>query len=84
MLQNLSETNLTLLNNKVVNGEIEVKHGDVFTICDRSFRFERFQQQQKAISPKIKADIPPNVNDVSVASHVQADAVVGEAVSCVL
>ena len=36
---NLSSTNQTLVNGKPIT-EVEVKHLDVFTISDRSFRFE--------------------------------------------
>ena len=36
---NLSSTNQTLVNGKPIT-EAEVKHLDVFTISDRSFRFE--------------------------------------------
>jgi pSer/pThr/pTyr-binding forkhead associated (FHA) protein len=39
-LQNISETNVTLLNEKVFSDEVMLKHNDVFTICDRSFRLE--------------------------------------------
>ena len=39
-LKNLSEVNPTLLNEKPVQDFEIIKHGDVFTVIDRSFRFE--------------------------------------------
>uniref|UniRef100_A0A8C4Q6J4 FHA domain-containing protein n=1 Tax=Eptatretus burgeri TaxID=7764 RepID=A0A8C4Q6J4_EPTBU len=39
-LQNLSKVNPTVLNGKEMMVDMPLSHKDVFTICDRSFRFE--------------------------------------------
>lgn len=57
-LQNLSETNLTLLNNQIFAEETRVKNGDVFTICDRSFRYEEPVAPGKTDSLAAAADVP--------------------------
>ncbi|XP_066094448.1 proliferation marker protein Ki-67 isoform X2 [Saccopteryx bilineata] len=45
VLTNFSSTNPTQVNGSAVEGPVELKHGDLITIIDRSFRYENDSQQ---------------------------------------
>ncbi|XP_011785561.1 PREDICTED: antigen KI-67 isoform X2 [Colobus angolensis palliatus] len=50
ILHNFSSTNPTQVNGSVINEPVQLKHGDVITIIDRSFRYENesFQNGRKS------------------------------------
>lgn len=41
VVENLSAHNATILNGAAIAGETTLRSGDVLTLADRSFRFER-------------------------------------------
>eukprot|EP00047_Mylnosiga_fluctuans_P024096 m.152389 g.152389 ORF g.152389 m.152389 type:complete len:1236 (+) comp9776_c0_seq1:106-3813(+) len=66
-LQNLSETNVTLLNSGMFDGEVPIKNGDVFTICDRSFRYESPEGCKTT-----EADVPTKTTEPAAAEEAPA------------
>ena len=59
-MTNLSQTNPTLVNGETILSVAEVKHCDVFTISDRSFRFE-FAPDSKHHPRNVKTSTPQRV-----------------------
>ncbi|XP_062071142.1 proliferation marker protein Ki-67 [Lepus europaeus] len=52
VLYNFSSTNPTKVNGSIIDGPVQLKHGDLITIVDRSFRYENESHQNGNKSPK--------------------------------
>ncbi|XP_038629294.1 proliferation marker protein Ki-67-like isoform X2 [Scyliorhinus canicula] len=71
ILTNLSEVNRTHLNSKVVLLSERLKHRDVFTIIDRSFRFEYPSDSVHNTSPRKRRSLSSLKNETLQVLHVQ-------------
>ncbi|XP_078079568.1 proliferation marker protein Ki-67 isoform X2 [Mustelus asterias] len=71
ILTNLSEVNRTHLNSKVVLHSERLKHRDVFTIIDRSFRFEYPLDSVHNTSPRKRRSLSSLKNETLQVLHVQ-------------
>ncbi|XP_072335287.1 proliferation marker protein Ki-67 isoform X2 [Scyliorhinus torazame] len=71
ILINLSEVNRTRLNSKVVLQSERLKHRDVFTIIDRSFRFEYPLDSVHNTSPRKRRSLSSLKNETLQVLHVQ-------------
>uniref|UniRef100_H2UYK8 Marker of proliferation Ki-67 n=1 Tax=Takifugu rubripes TaxID=31033 RepID=H2UYK8_TAKRU len=67
ILTNLSSVNPTLVNGEVLQQSERLKHGDVITVIDRSFRFE----YPPAPTPKKRSSIGGKAESVKVLRHQQ-------------
>ncbi|TNN04029.1 hypothetical protein fugu_001058 [Takifugu bimaculatus] len=67
ILTNLSSVNPTLVNGEVLQQSERLKHGDVITVIDRSFRFE----YPPAPTPKKRSSIGGKAESVKVLQHQQ-------------
>ncbi|XP_058527084.1 proliferation marker protein Ki-67 [Ochotona princeps] len=52
VLHNFSSANPTRVNGSAIAGPVQLRHGDLITIVDRSFRYERESPQNGSKSPK--------------------------------
>ncbi|XP_041065757.1 proliferation marker protein Ki-67 isoform X2 [Carcharodon carcharias] len=71
ILTNLSEVNQTHLNGKVVLHSERLKHLDVFTVIDRSFRFEYPLDSVHNTSPRKRRSLSSLKNETLQVLHVQ-------------
>ncbi|XP_067908824.1 proliferation marker protein Ki-67 isoform X2 [Heterodontus francisci] len=71
ILTNLSEVNRTHLNGKVVFQSERLRHRDVFTVIDRSFRFEYPLDSVHNTSPRKKRSLSSLKNETLQVLHVQ-------------
>lgn len=68
VLKNLSAESVTKVNNEVINVHY-LKHKDVITVGERSFRFESLQDQvmpKKGTSSPIKEAVPVKIHSPKV------------------
>ncbi|XP_078421006.1 proliferation marker protein Ki-67 isoform X2 [Cetorhinus maximus] len=71
ILTNLSEVNQTHLNGKVVLHSERLKHRDMFTVIDRSFRFEYPLDSVHNTSPRKRRSLSSLKNETLQVLHVQ-------------
>ncbi|XP_023417258.1 proliferation marker protein Ki-67 isoform X2 [Cavia porcellus] len=57
VLHNFSTTNPTQVNGSAVDAPIPLRHGDIITIIDRSFRYENESYQNRSKSPELPEKI---------------------------
>ncbi|XP_045295204.1 proliferation marker protein Ki-67 isoform X5 [Leopardus geoffroyi] len=53
MLFNFSSTNPTQVNGSTIDGPVQLKHGDVITVVDRSFRYENESHEDRRKSTEL-------------------------------
>ncbi|KAM5271862.1 proliferation marker protein Ki-67 [Ctenodactylus gundi] len=57
ILYNFSSTNPTQVNGCAIDGPVPLRHGDIITIIDRSFRYENESHQSESKSPEFPGKI---------------------------
>ncbi|EHB12591.1 Antigen KI-67 [Heterocephalus glaber] len=57
ILYNFSSTNPTQVNGSAIDEPVPLRHGDIITIIDRSFRYENESHQKRSKSPEFPAKL---------------------------
>ncbi|XP_010619055.1 proliferation marker protein Ki-67 isoform X2 [Fukomys damarensis] len=57
ILYNFSSTNPTQVNGSAIDEPVPLRHGDIITIIDRSFRYENESHQNRSKSPEFSAKL---------------------------
>jgi pSer/pThr/pTyr-binding forkhead associated (FHA) protein len=66
MLENISTTNFTIVNNTEVGKSVKLNDGDIITVAERDFIFQLIENEPTA-SPTVDfTDVPANKNDSSM------------------